>query len=320
MPVCNIVQAINLALKEEMARDESVVLLGEDIGLDGGVFRVTDGLLEAYGPERVVDMPLAESGIVGTAIGMALYGLRPVAEIQFMGFMYSAFDQIVSHAARLRNRSRGRFSCPLVIRTPYGAGIKAPELHEESAEAYFCHTPGLKVVVPSGPRNAKGLLVSAMRDPDPVIFLEPTRLYRLIKEEVPEGEYSIPLGQARLARQGESVTVVAWGSMLERALAALSDYDADIIDLQTLSPFDEETLLASARKTGRVVIVEEAPKTGGFGAELAATVAEEAMLHLRAPILRVSGYDVPVPFAKLVDDFLPDADRIRRAVDESMRY
>ncbi|MGO8695020.1 MAG: alpha-ketoacid dehydrogenase subunit beta [Rectinemataceae bacterium] len=320
MAVRNIVQAINLTLREEMAKDDRVVLLGEDIGLDGGVFRVTDGLHEAFGPERVIDMPLAESGIVGAAIGMALYGLRPVAEIQFMGFIYSAFDQIVSHAARLRNRSRGRFSCPLVIRSPYGAGIGAPELHEESAEAYFCHTPGLKVVVPSGPLNAKGLLVSALRDPDPVIFLEPTRLYRLVKEEVPDGDYSVPIGEARIAREGGSVTVIAWGSMLERSLRALEGYDADVIDLQTLSPFDEAAVLASAKKTGRVVIVEEAPKTGGFGAELAATVAEEAMLYLRAPILRVAGYDVPVPFAKLVEEFLPDAERIRHAVDESLRY
>jgi pyruvate dehydrogenase E1 component beta subunit len=320
MPVFNIVQAINMALREEMARDEGVVLLGEDIGLDGGVFRVTDGLLEAFGPERVIDMPLAESGIVGAAIGMALYGLRPVVEIQFMGFMYSAFDQIVSHAARLRNRTRGRYSCPLVIRAPYGAGIKAPELHEESTEAYFCHTPGLKVVIPSGPKNAKGLFVSALRDPDPVIFLEPTRLYRLVKEEVPDGEYSVPLGEARLAREGGGVTVIAWGSMLQRSMTALEGYDADIIDLQTLSPFDEEAVLASARKTGRVVIVEEGSRTGGFGAELAATVAEDAMLYLRAPIMRVAGDDVPVPFAKLVDEFLPDAKRIRRAVDESMRY
>jgi pyruvate dehydrogenase E1 component beta subunit len=320
MPVLNSVQAINLALREEMAKDDRVVTLGEDVGKDGGVFRVTESLLDTFGPERVIDMPLAESGIVGTAVGMALYGLRPVAEIQFMGFMYAAFDQIFSHAARLRNRSRGRFACPLVIRAPYGAGIKAPELHEESAEAIFCHMPGLKVVVPSGPYNAKGLLISAIRDPDPVIFLEPTRLYRLIREEVPEGEYAIPLGKARLAKEGTDVTVIAWGSMLERVMKAVEPYSADVIDLMTLSPFDAETVLQSVRKTGRAVIVHEACKTGGFGAELAATIAEEAILHLRGPVMRVTGYDVPVPLAKLVDYYLPDVKRIRKAVDEIMRY
>jgi pyruvate dehydrogenase E1 component beta subunit len=230
MPTLNMVQAINLALREEMERDDRIVLLGEDVGKDGGVFRVTDGLLELFGAQRVIDTPLAESGIVGTAIGMALYGLRPVAEIQFMGFVYPAFDQIFSHATRYRNRARGRFSCPLVIRTPYGAGIKAPELHEESSEAFFCHMPGIKVVVPSGPQVAKGLLISALRDPDPVIFLEPTRLYRMIREEVPEGEYTLPLGKARIAREGNEVTVIAWGSMLERVLKALAAYDAEIID------------------------------------------------------------------------------------------
>jgi pyruvate dehydrogenase E1 component beta subunit len=320
MPTLNMVQAINLALREEMARDDRVLILGEDVGADGGVFRVTDGLLDAYGPERVIDTPLAESGIVGTAIGMALYGLRPVAEIQFMGFIYPAVDQIYSHAARMRNRSRGRFTCPIVIRTPYGAGIKAPELHEESSEAFFCHMPGIKVVVPSGPYNAKGLLVSAIRDPDPVVYLEPTRLYRMIREEVPEGEYTVPLGKARLVKEGTDVTVIAWGSMLERVKKAVEPYSADIIDLMTLSPFDVETVLESVRKTGRVVIVHEAPKTCGFGAELAATIAEEAILYLRGPVVRVAGHDVHVPLAKLVDHFLPGTDRIRKAIDEVLRY
>jgi pyruvate dehydrogenase E1 component beta subunit len=320
MPTLNMVQAINLALREEMARDDRVLILGEDVGADGGVFRVTDGLLDAYGPERVIDTPLAESGIVGTAIGMALYGLRPVAEIQFMGFIYPAVDQIYSHAARMRNRSRGRFTCPIVIRTPYGAGIKAPELHEESSEAFFCHMPGIKVVVPSGPYNAKGLLVSAIRDPDPVVYLEPTRLYRMIREEVPEGEYTVPLGKARLVKEGTDVTVIAWGSMLERVKKAVEPYSADIIDLMTLSPFDVETVLESVRKTGRVAIVHEAPKTCGFGAELAATIAEEAILYLRGPVVRVAGHDVHVPLAKLVDHFLPGTDRIRKAIDEVLRY
>lgn len=314
------VQAINLALREEMERDDRVVLLGEDVGTDGGVFRISEGLLERFGPERVLDTPLAESGIVGAAIGMAAYGLRPVVEIQFMGFIYAAFDQIFSHAARLRTRSRGRFSCPLVIRTPYGGGIKAPELHEESSEALFCHIPGIKVVIPSGPAVARGLLVAAIRDPDPVIFLEPTRLYRMIREEVPEGDYVIPLGQARIAREGGQVTVIAWGSMLERVLTATSPYDAEVIDLLTLSPWDEATVLASVKKTGRLVIVHEAVESCGFGAELAATVAAEAMLSLRGPILRVAAPDVPVPLARLVDHYLPSVERIQRAIDAVLQY
>lgn len=320
MPVRNMVQAINLALREEMERDDRIVLLGEDVGKDGGVFRITEGLLEMFGEERIIDTPLAESGIVGAAVGMALYGLMPVAEIQFLGFIYPAFDQIFSHAARYRSRSRGRFSCPLVIRAPYGAGIKAPELHEESCEAFFCHMPGVKVVVPSGPYVAKGLLISALRDPDPVIFLEPTRLYRMIREEVPDGDYAVPLGQARIVREGNDVTVIAWGSMLERVVKSLEPYDAEIVDLLTLSPFDEETVLRSVAKTGRVVIVHEAPRTCGFGAELAATIAEEAILSLRGPVFRVAGPDVPVPLAKLVEHYLPDAARIRAAVEELLRY
>ena len=320
MALLNMVQAINLALREEMERNPDVLLLGEDVGKDGGVFRVSEGLLEQFGAERVIDTPISESAIVGTAIGMAVYGLRPVAEIQFMGFIYSAFDQIYSHAARIRNRSRGRYSCPLVIRTPYGAGIKAPELHEESSEAFFCHMQGIKVVVPSGPLNAKGLLLSAIRDPDPVIFLEPTRLYRLIREEVPEEEYTIPLGQARVVQKGNKVTVIAWGSMLHRTLEAVEGHDAEVIDLMTLSPFDEETVFASVCKTGRVVIVHEAPLTGGFGAELAATIAEMEMLSLRGPILRVAAPDVTVPLARLVDHYIPSVERIRGALEELMKY
>ncbi len=314
------VQAINLALREEMERDPDVVLLGEDVAKDGGVFRVSEGLLDLFGPERVIDTPIAESAIVGTAIGLAAYGLRPVAEIQFMGFIYPALDQIFSHAARVRSRSRGRYACPLVIRTPYGAGIKAPELHEESSEAFFCHMPGIKVVVPSGPNNAKGLLLSALRDPDPVIFLEPTRLYRLVREEVPAGEYLTPLGRARVVRKGRGITVLAWGSMLHRALEAAAGYDAEVIDLMTLSPFDEESVYASVRKTGRVVIIHEAPYTGGFGAELAASIAEWEILSLRGPILRVAGPDAPVPLARLVDSYLPSVARIRRAFDEILKY
>jgi pyruvate dehydrogenase E1 component beta subunit len=320
MPKLNMVQAINLALKEEMQRDDSVILMGEDVGRDGGVFRVSEGLLEQFGPERVMDTPLSESGIVGTAIGMAAYGLRPVAEIQFMGFIYPALDQIFSHAARLRSRSRGRYTCPLVVRTPYGAGIKAPEIHSESTEALFCHMPGIKVVVPSTPSTAKGLLISAIRDPDPVIFLESTRVYRQIKEDVPDEEYTIPLGKARIAKEGKEVTLVAWGSMLHRCLKAAEGTDAEVIDLMTLSPFDEETLYKSAKKTGRVVIVHEAAKTCGVGAEISASLAEEAMLYLKAPIMRVTGYDAVIPLPKLEDYYMPTVGRIKRSMDEIMKY
>jgi pyruvate dehydrogenase E1 component beta subunit len=320
MALMNMVQAINVALREEMERDDSVVMLGEDIGKDGGVFRITDGMIEKFGPERIVDTPLAESCIMGAAIGMAAYGLKPVAEIQFMGFIYPSMDQIFSHASRIRSRSRGRFTCPMVIRTPYGAGIKAPELHSESTEAMFCHMPGIKVVVPSTPSNAKGLLIASIRDPDPVVFLESTRLYRLIKEDVPEGDYTLELGKARIAREGNDMTVVAWGSMLHRVLLAVEGFDAEVIDLMTLSPFDEETLYKSVKKTGRVVIVHEAAKTCGFGAELSASIAEHAVLHLKAPVLRVAGYDAVMPLPKLEDYYVPNVHRIQKALEEVMKY
>lgn len=320
MAQLNMVQAINLALRQEMERDGRIVILGEDVGRDGGVFRVTEGLQERFGAERVIDTPLSESALVGAAIGMAAYGLRPVAEIQFMGFIYAAFDQLFAHAARLRSRSRGRFTCPLLVRTPYGGGIKAPELHEESSEAIFCHMPGIKVVVPSGPYTAKGLLLAALRDPDPVLFLEPTRLYRLIREEVPEGDYTIPLGQARLVSEGRDVTVIAWGSMLERVMKAVGSRGADVIDLLTLNPCDMETVLASVRRTGRAVIVHEAVRTCGFGAEIAATIAEEAILQLRAPVLRVTAPDVTMPLSRLQDSYLPTVEQINRAIDDVMRY
>ncbi len=320
MPTLNMVQALNLALREEMQRDQDVVLLGEDVGKDGGVFRITEGLHDLFGSRRVLDTPLSESGIAGVSIGMAVYGLKPVAEIQFMGFIYSAMEQLFCHAARIRSRSRGRFTCPIVIRTPYGAGIKAPELHEESAEALFCHMPGVKVVVPSTPYIAKGLLISSIRDPDPVIFLEPARLYRLIKEDVPEGEYTIPLGKARIVQEGNAVTVLAWGSMLQRVLQAAGAADCEIIDLMTLNPFDEETIFKSVKKTGRVVIVHEAPRTCGFGAELSASIAEDAMLYLKAPIIRVTGYDAVMPLAKLEDYYIPDVEKIKRAVNEVLKY
>ncbi len=320
------VQAINLALKQEMERDKDVVLIGEDVGKDGGVFRITEGLVEKF-PDRIFDTPLAESGIIGTAIGMAVYGLKPVAEIQFMGFIYAGIEQLFSHASRIRSRSRGRYSCPLVIRTPYGIGIKPPELHSESSEALFCHMPGIKVVVPSSPYNAKGLLISAIRDPDPVIFLEPTRLYRLIKEEVPETEYTLPLGKAKIVQEGKDITVIAWGSMLHRTLESIESrsvgiegFDAEVIDLMTLSPYDEETILNSVKKTGRVVIVHEATRNCGFGAELSAFIAEEAMLHLKSPIIRVTGLDAVLPMARLEDYYAPTKEKIVKALKRVMEY
>jgi len=320
MPKMNMVQAINLALREEMQRDKDVLILGEDVGRDGGVFRVTEGLQEKFGQERVVDTPLAESVIVGAAIGMAAYGLKPIAEIQFLGFIYPAMDQISNHSSRLRSRSRGRYSCPLVIRTPYGAGIKAPEHHSESCEALFCHMPGIKVVMPSSPYYAKGLLISAIRDPDPVVFLESTRLYRLLKEDVPEGEYVVPLEKARVVQEGKEVTVISWGFMLHRVLQAVEGFDAEVIDLMTLNPLDEETIYGSVKKTGRVVIVNEAPKTGSFGSELSASIAEDAMLFLKSPVMRVSAYDTVLPLPRLEDYYMPSVEKIRKAIADTMRY
>lgn len=320
MPKLNMVQAINLALKEEMQRDKDIVILGEDVGRDGGVFRVTEGLLAQFGPERVVDTPLSESGIVGTSIGMAAYGLKPIAEIQFEGFIYPAVDQISNHAARLRSRSRGRHTCPLVVRTPYGVGIKAPEHHSESCEAIFCHMPGIKVVMPASPYYAKGLLISSIRDPDPTIFLESTRLYRLMREDVPEGEYTVPLEKARIVQEGKDVTVISWGFMLHRTLEAVEGFDAEVIDLMTLSPFDEETLYQSVKKTGRAVVVNEAPKTGSLASEISASIAENAMLYLKAPIVRVASYDVVLPLPKLEDYYAPTAEKIKKAIAETLKY
>ena len=325
MAKLNMVEAINLALREEMERDKRVVVLGEDVGREGGVFRVTDGLQERFGDDRIVDTPLAESGIVGTAMGMALYGLRPIAEIQFDGFLYPCLDQITNHIGRIRNRSRGRFTCPLVIRVPYGGGIHAPEHHSESPEAILAHTPGIKVVIPSTPYEAKGLLLSSIRDPDPVIFLEPKRIYRAIREEVPEGEYTIPLSKARLVQEGRDVTVIAWGAMVREALNAAEQMKADkvdveIIDLRTISPMDVEAVVNSIRKTGRGVIVHEAPKTCGLGAEIIALISEKAFLSLQAPIERVTGFDIPVPLLKSEHYYLPNPKRIVTAVKKVMSF
>ena len=323
--IMTMVQAINRALAGEMERDGRVVVFGEDVGRDGGVFRATEGLFARFGPERVMDTPLAESAAIGAALGMAALGLRPVPEIQFMGFIYPAFNQIVSHVARMRNRTRGRYTAPLVIRTPYGAGVKALEHHSESTEALFCHIPGLTVVVPSSPYDAKGLLAASIRSDDPVVFLEPTRLYRAEKQEVPEDPYVLPLRQAAVVREGHDLTVVAWGAMIPLAREAATAAEADgvsveIIDLRTLSPMDRDAILASVRKTGRAIVLHEAPKTCGLGAEIAATIGESALLSLKGPVLRVTAPDITVPLPKSEDLYYPNPARVLRAVRALMEY
>ena len=323
MAALTLVDSINAALAHEMARDDSLLLLGEDIGVNGGVFRATNGLQKRFGCERVIDTPLAEGGIAGVAVGMAAMGLKPVAEIQFTGFIYPAIDQIINHASRLRNRTRGRMSCPMVLRSPYGAGIHAPEHHSESPEALFAHMPGLRVVIPSSPARAYGLLLAAMRDPDPVVFLAQTRLYRLFKQEVEDNGEALPLDTCFVSRQGRDVTLVAWGAMLHETMLAAEQLeaegvDAEVIDVATLKPYDAETILRSVEKTGRCVIVHEAPRTGGFGAEIAAEVSERALYSLLAPVKRVTGYDVVVPLSRLEKQYIPDSRRIREAVREAM--
>jgi pyruvate dehydrogenase E1 component beta subunit len=323
--IMTMVQAINRALAQEMERDDRIVILGEDVGRDGGVFRTTEGLFDRFGPERVIDTPLAESGIIGASIGMTALGLRPVPEIQFMGFIYPAFNQIVSHVARLRNRTRGRFTVPLTIRTPYGAGVKALEHHSESTEALFCQIPGLTVVVPSSPYDAKGLLAASLRSDDPVIFLEPAKLYRAEKQEVPEEPFEVPLRKAAVVREGKDLTIMAWGAMVPVARKAAEAAEAEgvgaeIIDLRTLSPMDRETFLASVRKTGRAMVVHEAPKTCGLGAEIAATIGESALLSLVAPVLRVTGQDITVPLSKSEDLYYPSPERVLRAIRKLMEY
>jgi 2-oxoisovalerate dehydrogenase E1 component beta subunit len=307
-----------------MRRDPSVVVLGEDVGRFGGVFRATTGLYEEFGPDRAIDTPLAESGIVGTALGMALYGLRPVPEIQFADFIFPAMDQIVNEVAKYRYRSGGQWSCPLVIRSPYGGGIRGGHYHSQSPEAHFIHTPGLKVVVPATPEDAKGLLLSAIRDPDPVLFFEPKRVYRAAKGEVSEGDYTVPIGEARVTRAGHQVTIVAWGSMWHEAdqaarEAEVDGIDAEVLDLRSLQPLDVEAVVRSVTKTGRAVVVHEAPRTCGFGAELAALIQERCFLHLEAPVMRVTGYDTPFPYT-LENEYLPRAPRILKALREIVAY
>ncbi|MBT5584310.1 MAG: alpha-ketoacid dehydrogenase subunit beta [Phycisphaerae bacterium] len=322
MAQLTLVQAINLALAQEMERDDRVMLIGQDIGINGGVFRVTEGLHERFGCTRVVDAPLAESGIIGTSIGLAMGGLRPIPEIQFEGFLGPAYDQICTHAARMRSRTRGGLTVPLTIRVPIGGGIHAPELHSDSPEAIFTHNPGMKVVMPASPYDAKGLLISAIRDPDPVIFFEPKRIYRAFREEVPEAEYTVPIGKARVVREGGEMTMVSWGATVVQCMNAIeaSGRDIELIDLRTINPLDMDTVAASVNKTGRAIITHEAPMTCGIGAELSARIMEQCFLNLQAPVQRVTGFDTIMPYYKLELDYLPDAERIGKAIAETAAY
>ncbi len=317
-----LVQAINLALIQEMEKDDRVIVLGEDVGINGGVFRVTDGLHKRFGPKRVVDTPLAESGIIGASIGLAMAGLRPVPEIQFEGFLAPAYDQLCTHAARMRARTRGALTVPMTVRVPVGGGIHAPELHSDSPAAFYVHQPGLKVVVPATPYDAKGLLISAIRDPDPILFFEPKRLYRAFREEVPEDEYTVPIGKARVVIPGDEITVISWGAPVVQCVTAIeqSDQSIELIDLRTIYPLDTETIITSVRKTGRAVIVHEAPKTAGLGAEVASRIMEHCFLYLEAPIQRVTGFDTVMPYYKLELEYLPEAERIRKAIQEVAAY
>src|SRR5919197_2685548 len=325
MPEVTLVEAVNLALARAMAEDENVVVLGEDVGANGGVFRATAGLQQRFGPERVIDAPLAELLISGLCVGMAAEGLKPVGEIQFMGFIYPCIDQLVNHASRIRNRTQGRLTCPMVLRTPHGAGIRAPEHHSESTEAMLAHIPGLRVVMPSAPERAYGLLLAAIRDPDPVIFLEPTRIYRAAKGQVEDNGEALPLDVAFVLREGRDLTLISWGAMLKETLAAAEELAtagiaAEVIDLATLKPYDEETVLASVAKTGRCVIVHEAARTGGFGAEIAALIAERGLTSLLAPVARVTGYDTVMPLPRLEQRYIPSASRIVAATRKACEF
>lgn len=325
MPEISLVEAITLAMAHEMRRDKNVVVLGEDVGKDGGVFRATLGLLDEFGPERVLDTPLAESMIAGMSVGMAVTGLRPIAEFQFMGFIYPGFDQIVNHAARFRNRTRGRLSCPIVFRTPFGAGIHAPEHHSESTEALFAHIPGLRVVVPSSPVRAYGLMLASIRNNDPVIFLEPSRLYRYAKQTVEDHGEALPLDTCFTLRTGEDVTLITWGAMVKETLSVahrLSEMgiSAEVIDVATIKPLDMETILQSVEKTGRVVVIHEAAFTNGVGADIVAQIAEQALFFLKAPPARVTGFDTIVPYARMENAYMPTEERILSAVHAVMEY
>jgi pyruvate dehydrogenase E1 component beta subunit len=325
MTESTLVEAVNLALARAMQDDPNVIVLGEDVGVNGGVFRATVGLQQRFGPERVIDTPLSELLISGACVGMAAQGLKPVGEIQFMGFLYPCIDQLVNHASRLRRRTQGRLSCPMVLRTPHGAGIRAPEHHSEATEAVLAHIPGLRVVMPSSPERAYGLLLAAIRDPDPVVFLEPTRIYRAAKGRVEDDGESLPLDVAFVLREGRDLTLISWGAMVKETLAAAEELaadgiDAEVIDLATLKPYDEETVLASVSKTGRCVIVHEAARTGGFGAEIAALIAERALLSLLAPVVRVTGYDTIIPLSRLEQYYMPSVGRIAAAARKVYQF
>ncbi len=324
MALRNLVQALNLALRQEMEKDDRIVLLGEDIGRQGGVFRVTEGLLDRFGPMRVLDTPVSEAGIVGTSIGLALAGLRPVAEIQFSGFMFNALHQLGLLAARFRSRSRGTFQVPMVVRSPWGGGVRALELHNESEEAVYAQLPGLKVVIPSRPRRARALLVASIRDPDPVVFLEPKRVYRSIREEVPDEEEIFPIGEAEIVRSGRHLTLITYGSMLQDCLQAaeqaerLHQISVEVIDLLTVVPMDTATIVRSVQKTGRCVVVHEAPRSCGIGAEIIARINEQCLFHLQAPVARVTGYDIPYPFFAREQSYLPNVARILDAIRRTL--
>jgi pyruvate dehydrogenase E1 component beta subunit len=324
MPELTLVEAINDCLHVELERDDSVLVMGEDVGRTGGVFRATARLRDRFGPDRCVDTPLAEAGIMGTAVGLCMAGLRPVCEMQYDAFSYPALDQLITHVGRYRWRTGGRMSFPLVVRMPYGGGVRAPELHDDSPETYYVHTPGVKVAIPSTPADAKGLLAAAIRNPDPVVVLEPKLHYRTMRGDVPEGEHVVPLGEARIVREGSDLTLVAYGAMVplcERVADALAgEASADVLDVRTLKPLDEQALLASAAKTGRVVIVQEAPRTCGYAAELAALLAEKAILDLRGPVLRVTGYDVPYPYWQIEDAYMPSVERVLHAARKLLAF
>ena len=322
MAELTLVEAVNDALHTEMERDELVLVMGEDVGRAGGVFRATAGLRDRFGPDRCVDTPLAEAGILGSAVGLCMAGWRPVVEMQYDAISYPCLDQLINHVGRYRWRTRGAMEFPITIRMPYGGGVRAPELHDDSPEAYYVHTPGVKVAIPSTPADAKGLLAAAIRDPDPVVVFEPKAVYRTARGEVPDGEHVVPLGQARIAREGHDLTLVAYGAMVPVAEAAADSLEAsvEIVDVRTLKPLDEDTLLRSVAKTGRVVIVQEAPRVAGFGAELAAVIAEKAILDLRGPVLRVTGFDVPYPYWQLEDAYMPSVARVAAAARKLLEF
>ncbi|MCM3669215.1 alpha-ketoacid dehydrogenase subunit beta [Mesobacillus maritimus] len=326
MTKMTMIEAINFTLRKEMERDNRVICLGEDIGKNGGVFRATDGLQALFGEKRVVDTPIAESAIVGTAVGMAARGLRPVAEIQFLGFIYEAMDQMAAQASRIRFRSAGTLTAPMVVRSPFGGGVRTPELHSDSLEGLFLHSPGMKVVMPSSPYDAKGLLAASIRDNDPVLFLEPMKLYRAFKEEVPEEDYLLEIGKANVLKEGEDLTVITYGPTVPLVKTVVEQFEKqeglsiEIIDLRTIAPLDEDTIIASVQKTGRAVIVHEAVKTGGPGAEISALINEKALFHLSAPIIRVTGFDTPYPVPSVEDDWLPNAARISQGIHEVLSH